>query len=103
MMSKYEIILYWSFDDNAYIAEVPELPGCMADGPTTFDAVKTETGKCFFTIENGMTGELNTWNDLGKLTEQNSGVMNGDSTIKVFTVSELENTSLKNMLNIQKD
>ena len=40
MMSKYEIILYWSFDDNAYIAEVPELPGCMADGPTTFDAVK---------------------------------------------------------------
>ena len=27
MMSKYEIILYWSFDDNAYIAEVPELPG----------------------------------------------------------------------------
>lgn len=40
MMSKYEIILYWSFDDNAYIAEVPELHGCMADGPTTFDAVK---------------------------------------------------------------
>ena len=66
-------------------------------GISTFDAVKTETGKCFFTIENGMTGELNTWNDLGKLTEQNSGLMNGDSTIKVFTVSELENTSLKNI------
>jgi predicted RNase H-like HicB family nuclease len=29
---KYEVILYWSDDDNAFIAEVPELPGCMADG-----------------------------------------------------------------------
>jgi len=34
MVSKYEIIIYWSDDDNAYIAEVPELPGCMADGKT---------------------------------------------------------------------
>lgn len=39
-MSKYEIILYWSFDDNAYIAEVPELAGCMADGATALEAVK---------------------------------------------------------------
>lgn len=31
---KYEIIIYWSNDDNAFIAEVPELPGCMADGDT---------------------------------------------------------------------
>lgn len=31
---KYEIIIYWSDDDQAYIAEVPELPGCAADGPT---------------------------------------------------------------------
>lgn len=29
---KYEIILFWSKDDSAFIAEVPELPGCMADG-----------------------------------------------------------------------
>ena len=36
---KYEIILYWSEDDNAYIAEVPELPGCMADGPTAREAL----------------------------------------------------------------
>lgn len=38
-MSKYEIILYWSEDDNAYIAEVPELAGCMADGETARDAL----------------------------------------------------------------
>ncbi len=38
-MSKYEIIIYWSDDDQAFIAEVPELPGCMADGTTYKDAL----------------------------------------------------------------
>ena len=33
-MTKYEIILYWSQEDQAFIAEVPELPGCMAHGET---------------------------------------------------------------------
>jgi predicted RNase H-like HicB family nuclease len=33
-MNKYEIIIYWSKEDNAFVAEVPELPGCMADGNT---------------------------------------------------------------------
>jgi predicted RNase H-like HicB family nuclease len=33
-MSKYEIIIYWSDEDSVYIAEVPELPGCEADGET---------------------------------------------------------------------
>jgi predicted RNase H-like HicB family nuclease len=33
-MHKYEIILYWSNGDGAFIAEVPELPGCMAHGNT---------------------------------------------------------------------
>lgn len=40
MMNKYGMLLYWSHDDNAYIAEVPELAGCMADGATRLEAVK---------------------------------------------------------------
>ena len=36
---KYEVIIYWSADDDAFIAEVPELPGCMADGATHADAL----------------------------------------------------------------
>lgn len=31
-MNKYEIIIFWSDEDDAYIADVPELPGCMAHG-----------------------------------------------------------------------
>jgi len=38
-MHKYEIVLYWSNDDNVYIAEVPELPGCMADGANYAEAL----------------------------------------------------------------
>ena len=36
---KYEIILYWSTEDQAFVAEVPELPGCAADGATYQEAV----------------------------------------------------------------
>lgn len=39
MNSNYEIIIYWSNADSAYIAEVPELPGCMADGISYQDAL----------------------------------------------------------------
>jgi predicted RNase H-like HicB family nuclease len=38
-MTKYEIILYWSDEDGAFIAEVPELPGCVADGSTRQEAL----------------------------------------------------------------
>jgi predicted RNase H-like HicB family nuclease len=37
----YEIILYWSKDDGAFIAEVPESPGCAADGKTRAEALAT--------------------------------------------------------------
>ena len=39
-MHKYEIILYWSDEDQVFIAEVPELPGCMAHGGTQASALK---------------------------------------------------------------
>ena len=39
MMLKYEIIIYWSIEDHAFLAEVPELPGCMADGVTYQEAL----------------------------------------------------------------
>ena len=37
---KYEVIIYWSREDNAFIVEIPELPGCMADGGTYAQALK---------------------------------------------------------------
>ena len=36
---RYEMIIYWSDEDDAFIAEVPELPGCAADGRTYKEAV----------------------------------------------------------------
>ncbi len=39
MKSRYEIIIYWSAEDQSYIAEVPELSGCMADGKTYYEAL----------------------------------------------------------------
>ncbi|MBI2998086.1 MAG: type II toxin-antitoxin system HicB family antitoxin [Deltaproteobacteria bacterium] len=41
---KYEIIIYWSEEDRSYIAEVPELPGCAADGPTYRQALANVEG-----------------------------------------------------------
>jgi predicted RNase H-like HicB family nuclease len=38
-MSKYEMVIYWSDEDQAFVVEVPELAGCMADGPTYREAV----------------------------------------------------------------
>ena len=40
MTSKYEIIIYWSNEDESFIAEVPELAGCMADGKSYQEALQ---------------------------------------------------------------
>jgi len=39
-MPKYELIIYWSKEDNSFVVEIPELPGCMADGETYGETVK---------------------------------------------------------------
>lgn len=57
-MYKYEIILYWSEEDNAYIAEVPELAGCMADGATAKDALHN--------VEQIITEWIETAQELGR-------------------------------------
>jgi predicted RNase H-like HicB family nuclease len=40
MKMKYELIIYWSEMDNSFIVEVPELPGCAADGETYIEALQ---------------------------------------------------------------
>ena len=39
-MSRYEVIIYWRDEDQTFIAEAPELPGCAADGPTHAEALE---------------------------------------------------------------
>ena len=50
-MHKYEIILYWSNEDQAFIAEVPELPGCMAHGDDQEAALRNANDAIQFWIE----------------------------------------------------
>lgn len=40
MKIHYELIIYWSEEDQSFIVEIPELPGCMADGSTYQEAVQ---------------------------------------------------------------
>jgi predicted RNase H-like HicB family nuclease len=40
MQTRYELVIYWSNDDGCFLAEVPELPGCMADGASHQEAVR---------------------------------------------------------------
>lgn len=43
-MIKYEVIIYWSEEDQSFLAEVPELPGCMADGASYQEVLKNVEG-----------------------------------------------------------
>jgi predicted RNase H-like HicB family nuclease len=64
-MLKYEIILYWSEKDRAFIAEVPELAGCAADGATYQEAVAN--------VEVVMREWLETARELGRPIPQARG------------------------------
>jgi len=64
-MNRYEIILYWSEEDQVFIAEVPELPGCMAHGETQNDA--------FQNIQEAMSLWLDTARKLGRAIPEPRG------------------------------
>ncbi|MCL4472181.1 MAG: type II toxin-antitoxin system HicB family antitoxin [Sulfuricella sp.] len=64
-MNRYEIILYWSEEDQVFIAEVPELPGCMAHGETQNDA--------FNNIQEAMSLWLDTARELGRTIPEPRG------------------------------
>ena len=64
-MTKYEVILYWSDEDEAFIAEVPELPGCAADGPTRQEALAA--------VEIAISEWLETARELGRPVPQPKG------------------------------
>jgi predicted RNase H-like HicB family nuclease len=49
--NNYEMILWWSEDDDAFIVDVPELPGCMAHGKTRADAIRNAEDAIVFWIK----------------------------------------------------
>ena len=57
MSHRYEIILYWSNADGAFVAEVPELPGCMAHGDTQETAIQN--------VKDAVTLWINTAREFG--------------------------------------
>ena len=64
-MHKYEIILYWSNEDRAFVAEVPELPGCMAHGDTQESALRN--------VNEAMDLWIDTAGELGRPVPQPKG------------------------------
>ena len=65
MRNKFRIILYWSKEDEAVIAEVPELPGCMADGADYNEALTN--------VESVIAQWIQTATDLGRSIPQPKG------------------------------
>ena len=64
-MTKYEIILYWNTEEEAFIAEVPELAGCAADGATRQEALAN--------VELVIAEWLETAKDLGRTIPEPKG------------------------------
>ena len=62
---RYELIIYWSDEDEAYLVEVPELPGCMADGDTYAEAVAN--------AEDAMRAWIETARELGRAVPEPKG------------------------------
>lgn len=62
---KYEVIIYWSYEDKAFIAEIPELPGCMADGMTHAEALEN--------VEKIAEEWIETAQELGRLIPEPKG------------------------------
>lgn len=50
-MAKYEMIVFWSEDDQKWLVDVPELPGCMADGNTAVEALENAEKVIFEWLE----------------------------------------------------
>lgn len=67
-MSKYEVIIYGSEEDNAFVAEVPELAGCMADGATYQEALAS--------AEVVIQEWVETARELGRTTPEPKGRLN---------------------------
>ena len=65
MTMKYEVIIYWSDEDQAFIAEVPELPGCAGDGETYQAALQN--------VEVIMQEWIETAQELGRIVPQPKG------------------------------
>lgn len=63
---------------------------------SAWEGVKVESGKCFLTM--GYDLDQCEWTDLGKMTELRPDLINGDSTIKAYTVSKIVDDSLKNIV-----
>ena len=65
MINRYEIIIYWSDEDKAFVADVPELPGCMAHGDTYESALES--------IKSAMDLWINTAKEFNDLIPQPKG------------------------------
>lgn len=57
-MHRHEVIIYWSEEDQAFIAEVPELPGCAAHGPTPDTALAESQRAIDFWLETAREFDL---------------------------------------------